>query len=335
MDELSISVEFFFSIDAQFSSEDSLIPFTPSSGQKALLQTGIASVFLNDYLVSLPEGGFVVNYEHDAHLKYYCGQTYLIVKVSDNKNSVSIDPDMRNNIFVQPVTVLCDDLFSLKQFSLSILPPQHRLYAGVNQNVWFKATIYNVGGTVIGQTPDHRANLFLKIYVSPDVQLDIGKDAEVLIVSLDDSIKNRLYGAIETEIQLEGEMIIQVPYSACLEKFMFVTISSGVHVTDIDRSIENNMIHQNISNVIGCAVDGVDVIVGGFTIDSTHSDNKLSFTVIVIVNISGDGELILREDESISFQFFLSADQVYDEMDRSLEFSGKEQVYKLICPNLS
>ena len=322
---MSILVEFFLSIDQELSSEDSPIHFTPNSGQKSLLQDGIATVYRNDYPVELPEGGFVVNHHDHPDLKYYCGQTNLIVKISDNKNVISIDPDMRNNIYIQPVFVICNDFFSIKQFHIQLLPPQDKLYGGVDQRVWLQATLGKYGD-IIEQTPDGRTNLFLKIYVSPDAVLDVGKDAEVRIVALSDSIKNRVYGAIETELVLDGEITIRIPYSACMAQFMFVSISPGVHVTDIDMSMENNIKHQNISNIIGCAVDAVDIIAESFTISQTDIAHELSFELGVVIEISGDTMLDLSTNEAISLQFFLSADNVYDVEDKSLEYDGQEQV---------
>ncbi|XP_078689460.1 uncharacterized protein LOC144920888 [Branchiostoma floridae x Branchiostoma belcheri] len=108
-----------------------------------------------------------------SHYEQYCGDAYLGVVLSDNRNAHDpVDPEPANNVRAILINLQCPgDILAVDAFELGIVLPQEHIWAGVDTPVKINTTISNYGRQPVISRNGTR-NLYLQVYFSRDRYLD-------------------------------------------------------------------------------------------------------------------------------------------------------------------
>ncbi len=333
--ELSVGLNIALSLDPVLSQDDAQLTVALTSDQRTQLQRGIPEIIRNPYNVQLNGAYLKVDTMNNPDLLYYCGLVYVIVELEDRKTNPGMDPNLRNNVWFHRVTLECrGDILSLARFGFSTLSPQMSIYSGLNLWVNFEAELQYFGDTLPARN-DERYNLLLRAYMSPDEELDLSYDSAVEIVYLPEEMTNQLqqYMSHGTTVHLNGPIMIHVPLSACTSQFLLLSVYGGVAVAEKDQILENNLRSLDVSGVVKCSTDYIDIWIKSFALplgDILYPGVPFPFELLTSVTLSGEAGPIGTDGEPLfDFQFYLSHNESWDASDIALGFKGRDQRYNL------
>ena len=230
---------------------------------------------------------------------------------------------------VYNLELTCDhDTLALSHFAIAPRDKQEFFYTGVDIETDFSVTIWNFGER-IEQATEQRPNYYLKLFISPDKNVDVEQDTEVDIVKVPDIWYEYSMKQIGPDpLELNGPVVINIPSSACTSHYLIIVLYKGVSVTQKDNIILNNLRYIDISDLLRCSKNTVDVSVKMFSLSKDshlNAGEAISFTLTSAITIFGNGMVGNGVNPIFSFQFYLSEDECFDKTDTSFDFKGTEQ----------
>ncbi len=324
----------YLSIDSKIDSSDLALDVRLTPNQQAILELGISANVPRTHTVDVDGDvvgdGLLVPINANPHAKVFCGATNLIVQIVDMKKT-SIDPNLDNNIWVQEVVLACTgEILAFKDFSLQPLPPQLKLYSGVELIVRLKATIWNYGSTTIPKSLDGRLNIFIEAYLSPDQILDAKTDSKAEIREMDISIIREMTKQVgpNQAFNIDGIITLFIPLSACTSPYLLMQILPGLQITTKDRILDNNMRILDMTTLMKCSMDIIDFSVSSFSLPGgvdLYPEDSMSFKLVGRVQSIGDITVDSTSKAITSFQFYISRNKTWEAADRDLIFTGVDQ----------
>ena len=328
-DGLSITMHLYLSEDEKLDPYDIELDVTLTAIQRTRLRRGI----LNDQPVDLSGENLVLDTVSHPEYLVFCGYTYLLAEVRDNKNDPGIDPDLTNNAGGSLLFVNCifsGDTLALTNFQLEPLPPQNIWYNDVDLKVHFTATIDNFGPH-IAASPDDKPNIFMTAYVSLSREYDPSFRTYSKIQL--DVQHPKLFEEMVADVghtEIDGTATLNLPLSTCTSTYLLLVLHRGVHIDVQDDIPDNNVKFQDISALLKCSSDSVDFSIVDFNIQPSVSPGEMiPFTLVTSVETTPGREVGSTADPVFTFQFYLSTDDTLDAADLSLEYSGQSQASDL------
>ena len=329
-DDLSISIEMYLSTDASLSADDSPLDVRLTSTQTAVLRSPITTSLPSPHMLQVPGQYLKLPILDHPENKMYCSHSYILVKVIDAKNQPSIDPNLANNVYAHPIHMTCtSDLLSIVSFAVATQPPQDIIYSGLDVTVHLELVIHNDGADVDASTPD-RPNIHLRAYISDDLEFNPQLDSSVQIAVNSDEVRQKLHGAFPSGQQqdLSGPATIHIPLSACTSPYMLLFLHPGVALTTKDHVLENDMRYLDISSLIHCSSESVDLTVVSFSLplgSLLQPGNEVDFHLRITVDVNGQRTIGGPGEPAILFYFYLSRDETWDDSDFRLQYSVYKQ----------
>ncbi|XP_078608665.1 uncharacterized protein LOC144880404 [Branchiostoma floridae x Branchiostoma japonicum] len=271
-----------------------------------------------------------------SHYEQYCGEAYLGVVLSDNRNAHDpVDPEPANNIRAIPINLQCpNDILAVDVFELGVVLPQQHIWAGVDTPVRINTTITNYGNQpVISQ--NGTKNFYLQLYLSRDKYLDYDDWAglETYII-LSDEGKDELAQTIPVggDMTLTNiDSILRVDPRACSEKPRFLILALHYTAVDLydDRVPGNDYIAINVEDILYCSPETAELAIESFSFNDkgkVQPGVPAGFSLTVQVDIE---EKVLDSRPVFSLLLYLSEDDQLDRTDYELPYNSDQQLYLL------
>lgn len=334
MSDLSISVEMYLSTDQSLSSDDEALDVPLTSTQSAVLRSAVSSSLPSPHSIQVPGQYLRVPLLTAPHNQRYCGQSYLLVNIVDNKNQPSIDPNLENNVHAHQILLDCDsDFLSIVSFKVTPVAPQNVIYSGLDVTVDLELEILNSGPNV-DVSNDGKPNIEIQAHISADTKYDPLLDSSVAFTFNLEETRQKFIEAFPSGSTrlIQGPVTAHIPLSACTSPYLLLSLHHGVTLTTKDHVLDNNLRYLGVSSLTKCSSQSVDFSVSSFGLplgSRLNPSDQYPYHLTASIGIRGEMTVGSSVQPALTFQFYLSKDNVWDSGDLDLRFTGLEQAAAL------